>query len=142
MFGDRLEENYHVIKMDETSLPLVQWENHVERPLEICGGILESERHAPELKKPLLALKGCFRLILFAERELPISLITIRSCEDIGISKSDHPVVHAQQRVRVAIVNGVQPPVVDKEPQGTIILQHKYPRRGPLRVGGFDNVSL
>lgn len=66
--------------------------------------IHESARHAFELKNLILARRGDFRLILFADGEFPISLIPIYSFEDIAISKAVNAAVSSRQRVRFGLV--------------------------------------
>jgi hypothetical protein len=80
--------------------------------------------------------------VLWMDGDLPIPTVTVQCGEYGSIAQRVNTLVHPGKRIRVGHRDGIEPAVVDTEPQGAIRPGYEHDRGRPLRVRRFTDSLL
>jgi hypothetical protein len=73
----------------------------------------------------------CLLDIFRRNRDMPIFAIAVERCENLRISEGFNRLIHMWQWISVPCGHGIQLPVINTEPQGTVIFGHQDNRNCP-----------
>lgn len=128
MFVSRTPKYDDIVQIDNGKVPLhfSQQDNHcsLKRPWRI----LQSEGHASETEKTMMACKGGFISIFFGNFDLLISAISVKCRKHRWVARRIDKFVHARYLVRVPDRHCVQPTVVDAKAKSYVLLFDKENR--------------
>ena len=125
-------EDYDIVEIDETRLPLETGEDDIERSLECGRCVSETERHVDVLKLAGVAHKGGFVTVFFNDGRLPITVKGIEGGKDARFAEGVDTFVHVGKRVGILDGHGVQMSVIDTEAQLSVLFGCKKHRSGPF----------
>jgi hypothetical protein len=138
MFFPTLRKDQDVINEDHDKLVQLFHENRVHQVHEVSGGVGQTKRHHQILMKIVLGGESSLWDIFFTDLDLMIARVKVNLQKDLCFNQLIEQEINAGQWIFVLHGYCVEWSIIDAQPLGLVLLQHKDSRTTPWRTAGSD----